>query len=56
MNFGNQILINVVTLRKVKPLQKELKYYDSWISGRKSYHLGLRVNLKPFEIKNENCD
>ena len=40
-------------LRKVKPLQKELKYYDSWISGRKSYHLGLRVNLKPFEIKNE---
>ncbi len=40
-------------IRKVKPLDKILKNYSSWISGRKSYHQGLRTNLKPFELLNE---
>jgi phosphoadenosine phosphosulfate reductase len=40
-------------IRKVKPLDKILKNYSSWISGRKSYHQGLRMNLKPFELLNE---
>ena len=40
-------------IRKVKPLDKILKNYSSWISGRKSYHQGERINLKPFELLNE---
>ena len=40
-------------IRKVKPLDKILKNYSSWISGRKSYHRGLRMDLKPFELLNE---
>ena len=40
-------------LRKVKPLEKSLKIYDAWISGRKSYHKGKRENLKPFEKINK---
>ena len=40
-------------IRKVKPLDKTLKNYSSWISGRKSYHQGLRINLKPFELLND---
>ena len=40
-------------IRKVKPLDKILKNYSSWISGRKSYHQGLRMNLKPFELLNK---
>ncbi len=39
-------------IRKVLPLQKELKNYKAWISGRKSYHSGERKNLKTFEILN----
>ena len=38
-------------LRKVKPLKKELKYFDGWISGRKSYHKGDREFLNIFEIQ-----
>jgi len=40
-------------IRKVKPLDKALKNYSSWISGRKSYHQGQRIDLNPFELLNE---
>ena len=40
-------------LRKVLPLEKSLTNFEAWISGRKSYHLGDRQNLKPFEILNK---
>ena len=39
-------------LRKVIPLEKALNNFDSWISGRKSYHLGNRQKLKAFELIN----
>ena len=40
-------------IRKILPLQKELKKYDAWISGRKSYQEGDRKNLKFFEYINQ---
>lgn len=40
-------------IRKVLPLQKELKKYKAWISGRKSYQNGQRRGLKPTEILNK---
>ena len=40
-------------LRKVLPLEKSLTNFVAWISGRKSYHLGERQNLKAFEIINK---
>ena len=40
-------------LRKVLPLEKSLTNFESWISGRKSYHLGDRQNLKAFEFINK---
>ena len=40
-------------IRKVLPLQKELKKYHAWVSGRKSYHAGERKNLKFFEYINQ---
>ena len=40
-------------IRKVKPLQEELKNYDGWISGRKSYHDGERKGIRFFEILND---
>ena len=39
-------------LRKVVPLENSLNDFESWISGRKSYHLGDRQNLKAFELIN----
>ena len=36
-------------IRKVKPLNKLLKKYDAWISGRKAYQGGERKEIKPFE-------
>ena len=39
-------------LRKVIPLEKTLNDFESWISGRKSYHLGNRQKLKAFEFIN----
>lgn len=39
-------------LRKVLPLQKKLKFYDAWISGRKSYQEGERKKIKVFENLN----
>ena len=52
-NCGKKTLICVVILEKVLPLQKELKKYDAWVSGRKSYHEGERKNLKFFEYINQ---
>ena len=40
-------------LRKVQPLDKVLKNYDAWISGRKSYQGGERTDLRPIESNNE---
>ena len=39
-------------LRKVKPLNNFLKGYAAWISGRKSYQGGERLDLQPFEFNN----
>tara|TARA_Y100000589_G_scaffold284108_1_gene282742 strand:- start:158 stop:850 length:693 start_codon:yes stop_codon:yes gene_type:complete len=39
-------------LRKVKPLDRILKNYDAWISGRKTYQGGERKDLRPFESNN----
>lgn len=35
------------TIRKVIPLERALKGYDAWITGRKRYHGGIRTDL-PF--------
>ena len=40
-------------LRKVLPLEKSLTNFEAWISGRKTYHLAERKNLKAFEIINK---
>ena len=39
-------------LRKVKPLNKFLKKYNAWMSGRKSYQGGERFEVQPFEFNN----
>ncbi len=39
-------------IRKVIPLHEELKDYEAWISGRKSYHEGERKGIKFFEHLN----
>ncbi|MEC8265226.1 MAG: phosphoadenylyl-sulfate reductase [Pseudomonadota bacterium] len=39
-------------LRKVRPLDKALKNYDAWISGRKTYQGGERIDIEPFEFNN----
>ena len=39
-------------IRKVIPLNRELKSYDAWISGRKAYHGSDRKSLKAFESIN----
>lgn len=38
------------TLRKVKPLAGALDGFDAWITGRKQFHGGGRVNLPAFEV------
>ena len=40
-------------IRKVLPLEKKLKNFDAWVSGRKAYQKGEREFLKIFEIQNE---
>tara|TARA_B100000575_G_C23110748_1_gene641620 strand:- start:263 stop:961 length:699 start_codon:yes stop_codon:yes gene_type:complete len=40
-------------IRKVIPLKKELRNYQAWISGRKSYQKGERKFLKIFEFLNQ---
>lgn len=37
------------TLRKVRPLEGALSRFDAWITGRKQFHGGGRVNLPAFE-------
>lgn len=37
------------TLRKVEPLKNALAPYDAWITGRKQFHGGGRINLPAFE-------
>ena len=37
------------TLRKVEPLDNALNEYDAWITGRKQFHGGGRVELPAFE-------
>ena len=37
------------TLRKVEPLTDALKPFDAWITGRKQFHGGGRINLPAFE-------
>ena len=37
------------TLRKVEPLANALDEFDAWITGRKQFHGGQRVNLPAFE-------
>ena len=37
------------TLRKVEPLADILSEFDAWITGRKQFHGGGRVNLPAFE-------
>jgi phosphoadenosine phosphosulfate reductase len=38
------------TIRKVIPLERALKGYDAWITGRKRYHGGIRTELPFVEI------
>lgn len=37
------------TLRKVEPLSPALSGFDAWITGRKQFHGGTRLNLPAFE-------
>lgn len=37
------------TLRKVEPLSPALEAFDAWITGRKQFHGGGRINLPAFE-------
>lgn len=37
-------------IRKVQPLNRVLKGYNAWISGRKSYHNGERKGVQFFEL------
>ncbi len=42
------------TLRKVTPLKGALDGFDAWITGRKQFHGGGRVNLPAFETSGEH--
>lgn len=42
------------TLRKVLPLKGALDGFDAWITGRKQFHGGGRVNLPAFEASGEH--
>lgn len=39
------------SLRKTRPLQKALRAYDGWISGRKRFQAGTRAQLEFFEVE-----
>lgn len=39
-------------MRKVLPLEKALEPYSGWITGRKRYHGGVRINLPVIELSN----
>ena len=38
-------------LRKTRPLQKALRDYDGWITGRKRFQAGTRAALEFFEVE-----
>jgi phosphoadenosine phosphosulfate reductase len=40
-------------LRKVEPLEKALRGFDAWVSGRKRYHGLARAELPPFEVDDD---
>lgn len=42
------------TLRKVAPLTGALEGFDAWITGRKQFHGGGRVNLPAFEASGDH--
>jgi phosphoadenosine phosphosulfate reductase len=41
-------------IRKVEPLQRALKGFDAWISGRKGFQAGTRTALPLFELDREH--
>ncbi len=43
-------------LRKVEPLQRALKGFAAWISGRKGFQAGTRTALPLFELDREHAD
>ena len=43
-------------IRKVEPLQRALKGFDAWISGRKGFQSGTRNALPLFELDREHAD
>jgi phosphoadenosine phosphosulfate reductase len=43
-------------IRKVEPLQRALKGFDAWISGRKGFQSGTRTALPLFELDREHAD
>ncbi|ADM09071.1 phosphoadenosine phosphosulfate reductase [Parvularcula bermudensis HTCC2503] len=42
------------TLRKVRPLDSALRDFGTWITGRKQFHGGQRVDLPTFEHKGDH--
>ena len=47
------VLINTAIAKAKNPIQMAEAMKLAVISGRKSYHQGERINLKPFELLNE---
>jgi len=43
-------------IRKVEPLQRALKGFDAWISGRKGFQAGTRTALPLFELDRDHAD
>jgi phosphoadenosine phosphosulfate reductase len=43
-------------LRKVEPLQRALKGFDAWISGRKGFQSGTRTALPLFELDSDHAE
>ena len=51
-NLWNQNQNKCCEIRKVRPLDKALKGYDAWISGRKGYHNDERKDKNIVEFQN----
>jgi len=43
-------------IRKVEPLQRALKGFDAWISGRKGFQSGTRSSIPLFELDRDHAD
>lgn len=52
-NLWNQNQNKCCEIRKVKPLNKALKGYEAWISGRKGYHNDERKGKNIVEFQND---